>query len=562
MPSKKNVVKIIVLVQFFFIVPLLLSVITLFIAYKSVRSGHDGSAQMFANISRGLTTATGVLEYPAKPIFFITLLNGPVDRVLRVQHAASELAHEGIEAKKTAQDILPHLLNANNSHLEIVKTQAKLQNLYELMVKIRENITQIDTDISSTKIRQAKITVDHLTPLIGHVSDLIGSATPRKYLVFFYNNREIRPGGGFIGSFATLTFSNYSLADISVEDVYESDGQLKNHLEPHPAVRKYLQVPHLFLRDSNFSPDFGTNYQLAKILLQETRDVKDVAGAAAITTSALEDIIGAFGAIDVPDYHETITKENFYLKTQTHVEKNFFPGSTEKRGFLSAIVRQMMVNFGTVDKSRLVSSISKDVQEKQIVGYLDDKNLGGHLSALGISGKQQTADFDYLMPVDANVGANKANYYVQKSMSLDVKVDRSANVSRTFTEVFKNTSPADVFPSGTYKNYFQLYVPQNVQVHSVTVDDKPFADYHVNSETSYKNISLYFEINPGDTKKIAITYDSNEKIRDPHHSYHITMQKQIGAPNTDIRVSLASEGNNKFEKSITLSSDSTQYFSY
>ena len=67
---------------------------------------------------------------------------------------------------------------------------------------------------------------------------------------------ELRPTGGFIGSYAIMTFDKGRLAEIVVNDVYTADGQLKGHVDPPEPIRKYLGEGGWFLRDSNWDPDF------------------------------------------------------------------------------------------------------------------------------------------------------------------------------------------------------------------------------------------------------------------------------------------------------------------
>src|SRR3989344_1221444 len=57
------------------------------------------------------------------------------------------------------------------------------------------------------------------------------------------------------------------IASFSIADVYDADGQLKGHVEPPFAIRRYLKIPHLYLRDSNFDVDFAKGASSSAILL-------------------------------------------------------------------------------------------------------------------------------------------------------------------------------------------------------------------------------------------------------------------------------------------------------
>lgn len=75
-------------------------------------------------------------------------------------------------------------------------------------------------------------------------------------LVLLQNNMELRPTGGFIGSYALLNFFQGKLVDFEVYDVYEADGQLRGHAEPPADLKQYLGEDGWYLRDANWSPLF------------------------------------------------------------------------------------------------------------------------------------------------------------------------------------------------------------------------------------------------------------------------------------------------------------------
>ena len=115
-------------------------------------------------------------------------------------------------------------------------------------------------------------TYDKLTAvndMLPIVEKLFYPAMDKTYLVLFQNNMELRPTGGFIGSYALLNIGNGKMKGFSISDVYTADGQLKGHVDPPDAIRKYLAQPHFFLRDSNYDPDFVVSSEKAIWFLQK-----------------------------------------------------------------------------------------------------------------------------------------------------------------------------------------------------------------------------------------------------------------------------------------------------
>ena len=135
----------------------------------------------------------------------------------------------------------------NNSIFEFRVVQAKKNEIPQIEKKIEDVVPIIDILSNSVNI---------LPNVLGFEKDM-------KYLILFQNNMELRPGGGFIGSFGILDVKKASVSDFKIYDVNSADGQLKGHIEPPYPIRRYLPQPNFFLRDSNFDLDFTKNASAA-----------------------------------------------------------------------------------------------------------------------------------------------------------------------------------------------------------------------------------------------------------------------------------------------------------
>src|SRR5258706_15817855 len=66
-------------------------------------------------------------------------------------------------------------------------------------------------------------------PLIKIAPDLLGMKNKKTYLLLFQNNAELRPGGGFIGSYGLAVINKGKLQQLTIHNTYDADGQLKKH---------------------------------------------------------------------------------------------------------------------------------------------------------------------------------------------------------------------------------------------------------------------------------------------------------------------------------------------
>ncbi|MFA5770514.1 MAG: DUF4012 domain-containing protein [Patescibacteria group bacterium] len=427
--------------------------------------------------------------------------------------------------------------------LRIEKMKTNLTNIREELNIIAQKIpikNSFFDQIKKQLIEQAD-NIQKAQKIINYFQKTISQEKISKYVIFFANNMELRPGGGFLGSFGVIEIGNYSIGDIKIYDIYDADGQLTVHLDPPKPIAQYLSVPHWFFRDSNFSPDFFTNYQKALFFLEKEMKMTDFSGGILLTTTAIENILYAFNDLYIPDYNEYINAKNFYLKTQLHVEKKFFPGSIQKKTFLSSLVRQIKNNVDTADAKNLFFQIKKSLDEKQIAVFFEDQNFQSLFDSSFWSGRvidpkctlSDKCITDYIFPYDANLGANKANFFINRFVNLKIKIDSEGQISHLLSIQYKNDSPAEIFPTGYYRNYFQILLPKNSTLNQITKDGVQVENID-QIDDQYKLIGFLFELAPGKIADIKISYQLNEPLKNGNNIYQLVIQKQTGAKNSDL----------------------------
>lgn len=334
-----------------------------------------------------------------------------------------------------------------------------------------------------------------LSNLIDITPTLFGFNGLRTYLILFQNNFELRPGGGFIGSYGLLRFENGKIIDLTIHDVYDADGKLKAEVVPPFALRRFMGAPHWFMRDSNFSPDFSRSAsQAASFLKLETN--QNVDGVIGIDVSFLSSLLEATGPIRLPDYNKTLTKDNFYLETQSQVENNFFPGSTQKKDFLRAAETELLKRLQEhrFSYTSLVNVLTKAVVQKHLLFAFPDPKTQKIFSINDLSGeigeRRQVKSGVFLDTVgisEANIGQNKVNYYLKRIFAQEVFIDGEGIVTEQLKITYSNTSaPKDPF-SGEYKAYLQLIVAQGTVLTGVQIDGQ---DIEITPAITNENIYL------------------------------------------------------------------------
>lgn len=467
--KKRNLSAIFGLLLFFFIfltLPLIVTLSFSFLGLKTLEStksaidkGNLVKAQNFANLSK-------TLFYLAKNTSALLLVEarliGKENKVL--------LLVEKISFGENISQVVSQLLDASNRFSEdFTKATSLLKDSIVIFQKIQAENLVLVNDIDPL-IRLTSNTIDFFPSLFGINREKI-------YLVLFQNNMELRPGGGFIGSYGLLTLDNGKIKDFSIHDVYDADGQLRGHVEPPYPIRRYLPSVHWYLRDSNFDVDFAKSASMSAFFLNlETG--QNVDGVIAVDVSFVKNLLNVIGSVYVPDYKEKVNSNNLFELTESHAEKNSFPGSRQKKDFLSSLFSAIKLNiFSNKNFSQLslAKVVSESILQKHLLFAFSDSNLQDVFTVNNWSGalwdsrqekKESINDFAGIN--EANLGVNKTNYFIKRKISENVSIEESGQVLGEITVAYKNTSNS--WPGGDYKNYLRFIVPQDADLLSVIID--------------------------------------------------------------------------------------------
>jgi len=495
------------------------------------------------------------LYKPVRPTYLFFSAAIHIDSLFAINEKAHSVIEQSLGLITEAKRASYLVLNKNKSPAE----QAEIKQIFQVMRQQLSNIEdsmriinqKIPENLFFTKktkvlLSESMDSLSKANKLLPIFTKILSSEKEQKYLLLFANNMELRPGGGFIGSFAVLNLGNYTLGNFEVYDVYDADGQLTAHVEPPAAIREHLNQPHFFLRDSAFYPDFADVYTQAEFFLEKEMGFTTFAGGALITTTSVEHLLEAFDEVYLPDYREKVNAKNFYIKAQIYSEKEFFPGSIQKKSFLAALTRQLMVEADTASPRLLVQALKKSADEKQVVFFFRDPELEKEMNTLYWSGRVieptctapiDNCIVDYLFPIDANLGVNKANFYLSRTFNLFLTIDANGALKHTFTALYKNDSPGDIFPGGTYKNYFQLMIPTDTVIDSITLNGVAVENY-TETNLTYHTIGFLASVPPRSTSEIKISYHTNHPFKKGRGILQLITQKQIGAKSNELNLSI------------------------
>lgn len=389
------------------------------------------------------------------------------------------------------------------------------------------------------KAKAAALLLPQVTALDG-LGSPAGGAGKKTYLILFQNNLELRPAGGFIGSFGLLTFEKGRLIKILVDDIYNLDGGLKEIIAPPVEFITDLGQNRLYLRDANFEPDFPSSARIAQTFYKKEAG-ESVFGVLALDLWGSAKLLSAVGGLDLPEYGEKVDGNNLFEKAIAHAEVNFFPGSQAKKNYLTSLQNQLFNKIFYVSNQNwpaIISALAESLETKHLLIYLSEPELFSYLASENWSGvlprgkeNQEGVFHDFLATVESNMGANKANFYLQRKFKLETQIGKEGGVSHRLRINYQNNSPSDVFPAGKYKNRFKIYLPLGAKLTralfsetDITSSFQSFSDY---GRTGYSTLLV---VEPRQQKTLILEYTLKDSFKFSANrlNYRLDVIKQAG----------------------------------
>jgi hypothetical protein len=233
------------------------------------------------------------------------------------------------------------------------------------------------------------------------------------------------------------------------------------------------------------------------------------------------------------------------------VENNFFPGTHKKASFLTALSKTLlekMSNLTTKQKTNFSFDFFKSFEERSVQVFLHDTISQDAITALGWEGSigsyvcGDKCYPDSLAIVEANVGVNKANYFIERKSKLDVILEQE-KIVRNLTLNLKNSANPELGASGKYKAYIRFLVPNDsseISVSSVTGQSSEILRTDITEVKGRKEIGVYIEILGGQSKDITITWET--KPQQLVYSYGMLIRKQAGVDEYPISLNMYTPG--------------------
>jgi hypothetical protein len=350
----------------------------------------------------------------------------------------------------------------------------------------------------------------------------------KTFLVLFQNNMELRPGGGYIGSFGILKMKDGQIVDLQTNDVVNFDGRIPDTEEPPYPLKETLGLSSWKLRDSNFSPDFPTDAQKADYFYHLGQGQENLDGIVAINADVLTSFLKVTGPVSIDGFPGTYDSENAIMSLEYQVEKGYQEqglAHAERKSVMNSLADEIIkkaTSLNETDKLKLAQIILDNLNNKDIQLYFKDSPLEEQAQKAGWSGEvDQSWGSDYLMMVDANLGSYKSDYYIKRSF--DYTIDLSGDIPKADLKItYTHTAKEKDWMTKDYLTYLRVYVPNGAWFdNSAGPDNATFGE-----ELGHKYIASLITVPIGQTKTFQFNYNLPQNIKDK--PYDLLIQKESG----------------------------------
>lgn len=320
----------------------------------------------------------------------------------------------------------------------------------------------------------------------------LNTSSSRRIFVMLLNPSEIRPGGGFLGSYADVSLRGANLESINVHDINDLDRGLTSKTVPPKPIQTI--TTNWKTADANWFFDFPSS--ASKILqFAESSDLyqkNQIAfdGTLALSSRVIEDLLSLIGPIEIKEDGITITSDNFLPEIQKQVQAGQKTKAINPKKILqdlTPLVVEKLASLNTVQKQKLFNFVGDWFSDKNLMVYFRDPELQKFFSGLNFSGQvyelPQGFIGDYLAVVNANLGGGKTDIFIDQKITLTSQINDDGTVANhlVIERTHNGNKAKDWWYKTTNQNYLQILTPLNPQLENfsggVKKNIKPPTEY-------------------------------------------------------------------------------------
>jgi hypothetical protein len=404
------------------------------------------------------------------------------------------------------------------------------------------------------KLRELRDYLSRDLSILKDIPAILGYPEAKTYLFLLLNNTEMRPGGGFIGTYGIVKLSDGGIESFFTDDIYALDGPSEAYLreEPPLPLKRWLRSPGWYMRDSNWSPDFVVSAMETERFyrLEGGAEAKldGVIGVTPTVVSRLLEITGPI-VIDGIRFDAANITDELEFQVERGFAKDGVPYAQRKDivGKLGEVLVEKLMALPLAKLAMLTKLGQEMIAEKHLMATFEDPALQKLADTHGWSGRMPIAAQDELFVIDANLASLKTDPVVDKNVAYSIRPDGNSWIARAAI-TYKHNGRFN-WKTTRLRTYTRFYAPAGsvfLKGEGMMNDDKindpkrTTGGFDIGSELGRAVFGAFISIEPGETRTLAVEYRVSEAVAKAIKAgvYELDFRKQLGTPGHDLTLDL------------------------
>lgn len=311
--------------------------------------------------------------------------------------------------------------------------------------------------------------LENIARLNSIVQEVFGGQGLRRYLLVFQNPAELRPTGGFMGSFALMDIKDGNIINIDIPagGTYDLQGQLTEYNTPPAPL--LLANRRWEFQDANWFPDFPASAQKMLWFYRHSRNLT-ADGVIAINADVLGRLLSIIGPIAEQNRNVVISQDNALATIQNIVEYGPEKKSNKPKQILSDLAPLFVESFKKMKGQAILpmlANLEEALREKEIQSYFTDEDTEKTIKEFGWGGEilDTNAEQDYLFVVNTNIQGQKSDAKIKQTISHQAVVQPDGTILDSVVITRTHTGEAEEKLYGqTNIDYLRIYVPSGSEL--------------------------------------------------------------------------------------------------
>ncbi|RMD63092.1 DUF4012 domain-containing protein, partial [Candidatus Parcubacteria bacterium] len=321
--------------------------------------------------------------------------------------------------------------------------------------------------------------IQKMRELLDRLVTWLDTEKPRLIAVMLENPSELRPGGGFVGSYLEVSLQRGNIENIRVVDTAKADKELSLQVVPPRPLQAIMSTwgaadANWFLNFPDSAEKFLSFLDASAFAHPEGRRFDAAVG---VSGNAVADLLRITGPVEVPSFDLTLDADNLITALQAQIQKararkRQNPKEVEQQFFEKLM--QRLAALDTVKKQLLVTAVRKWAAQGEVRIYVRDTELQTALSSFQLTGEVFPLENgfygDYLAVASANIGGQKTDLFVNTNVLLQSQIGEDGTVRDHLVIEKRHEGFRSRYwwHRATHKSYLKIYTPPGVKLEYFT----------------------------------------------------------------------------------------------